>query len=164
MRLVDLLAELYGPGDHAQAAARIGAWYANASQHLTRFERRWGGAFQPWEDSPGNPKPEFWDWITDRLVKAENEKRPSPLPPRVCAKRMLYNSLDKGDGLATDLWDTYQDELRTKQDAAARAAAVREAPLPVAIAPVEPEPTQDKDAIRRAINEARRMAGFGGGR
>jgi hypothetical protein len=117
---------------------------------------------QQWEDSPGNPKPEFWDWITDRLTKAENEKRPSPLPPRVCAKRMLYNSLDKGDGLATDLWDTYQDELRAKEEAASRAAAVREAPLPVAIAPVEPP--QDKEAIRRAIAEARQMYGFGGGR
>lgn len=163
MSLVKLLEEIYGPGDHRQAAARIGAWYASAGQHLNRFERRWGGAMQAWEDAPGSPKPEFWAWIADRLAKAENEKRPSPLPPRVCAKRMLYNSLDKGDGLATDLWDTYQEELKAKQDAADRAAAVREAPLPVAIAPVEPEP-QDKDAMRRAINEARRLAGFGGGR
>jgi hypothetical protein len=164
MRLVDLLAELYGPGDHGPAAARIGAWYASASQHLSRFERRWGGAMQVWEDSPNNPKPEFWDWITDRLTKAENEKRPSPLPPRVCAKRMLYNSLDKGDGLAADLWDTYQDELKAKAEAESRAAAVRSAPLPVAIAPVESEPTQDRDAIKRAIAEARKLAGFGGGR
>lgn len=67
-----------------------------------RFHR--GGRLEVWEIAINEPDPAFLDWL------AANDKcGNSSLPPRTKAKRTLYNSRDRCDSLAADLWREFQD-------------------------------------------------------
>lgn len=84
-----------------------------------------GSTLRPWETEPGKPDPEFIEWM------AQNDKsRDNALHPKAKAKRIIDKSIREGTDLASDLWQTYQEE---------KAKAVRRSEPPSSASPPIPD-------------------------
>lgn len=146
------LAKLYGgqPADHHEQALHLQQdfevhWRKNAVA-FNRFEGQFRTAAHPWETAPRKPRADFIDWLADRQRKGDPEGR-NPLPPKAMAKRMIQNSVERGDDLAANLWEEFEESRRRRTKPAPVAAPELLPSDYQAAAPVDEE--QAREARRR---------------